>query len=93
VNRSTHALEGNSQRIRTARELDDPLFAEASRRFLLVGPAASEKDRDGLALSDLLYGGEQITAINMSEFQEAHTVSTWKGSPRVRGLVEGGAFD
>jgi type VI secretion system protein VasG len=45
-------------------------------------PPASGKTETGLALAEALYGGEQnIIAINMSEFQEAHTVSTLKGAP------------
>ena len=76
-----HALEAISQRIRTARaRLEDP------RRpigvFLLVGPSGVGKTETALALADTLYGGEHnMVTINMSEYQEAHTVSGLKGSP------------
>ncbi len=88
-----HALEGISQRIRTARaSLDDP--NKPVGVFLLVGPSGVGKTETALALSDLLYGGEDnIIAINMSEFQEAHTVSTLKGSPPgYVGYGEGGVL-
>ncbi len=50
--------------------------------FLLAGPSGVGKTETALALADLLYGGEQnLVSINMSEFQEAHTVSTLKGAP------------
>jgi type VI secretion system protein VasG len=50
--------------------------------FLLVGPSGVGKTESGLALADLLFGGEQHTVtINMSEFQERHTVSRLIGSP------------
>jgi AAA domain (Cdc48 subfamily) len=49
---------------------------------MLVGPSGVGKTETALALSDLLYGGEHnLITINMSEFQEAHTISTLKGSP------------
>jgi type VI secretion system protein VasG len=89
----SHALEGISQRIRTARaSLDDP--NKPVGVFLLVGPSGVGKTETALALSDLLYGGEQnVIAINMSEFQEAHTVSTLKGSPPgYVGYGEGGVL-
>src|SRR5262249_46976579 len=62
--------------------------------FLLVGPSGVGKTETALALSDLLYGGEQnLISINMSEFQEAHTVSTLKGSPPgYVGYGEGGVL-
>jgi type VI secretion system protein VasG len=77
----SHALEAISQRIRTSRaRLEDP------RRpigvFLLVGPSGVGKTETALALADTLYGGERnMVTINMSEYQEAHTVSGLKGSP------------
>jgi len=88
-----HALEGISHRIRTARAgLDDP--GKPVGTFLLVGPSGVGKTETALALSDLLYGGEHnLITINMSEFQEAHTVSTLKGSPPgYVGYGEGGVL-
>ncbi|CAD6556616.1 Protein ClpV1 [Paraburkholderia hiiakae] len=50
--------------------------------FLLAGPSGVGKTETGLALADLLFGGEAaLTTINMSEYQESHTVSQLKGSP------------
>jgi type VI secretion system protein VasG len=89
----SHALEMISQRIRTARAgLDDP--SKPIGTFLLVGPSGVGKTETALALSDLLYGGERnLISINMSEFQEAHTVSTLKGSPPgYVGYGEGGVL-
>ena len=89
----SHALETISQRIRTARaNLDDP--GKPVGVFLLVGPSGVGKTETALALSDLLFGGEHnIITINMSEFQEAHTVSTLKGSPPgYVGYGEGGVL-
>jgi type VI secretion system protein VasG len=62
--------------------------------FMLVGPSGVGKTETALALSDLLYGGEHnLITINMSEFQEAHTVSTLKGSPPgYVGYGEGGVL-
>jgi type VI secretion system protein VasG len=88
-----HAMVGISMRIRTSRaKLDDP--EKPVGVFLLVGPSGVGKTETALALSDLLYGGEQnIITINMSEFQEAHTVSTLKGSPPgYVGFGEGGVL-
>src|SRR5262249_38817115 len=88
-----HALEGISQRIRTARAgMDDP--NKPVGVFMLVGPSGVGKTETALALSDLLYGGEHnLITINMSEFQEAHTVSTLKGSPPgYVGYGEGGVL-
>jgi len=89
----SHALEALSQRIRTARaNLTDP------RRpigvFLLVGPSGVGKTETALALADTLYGGERnLVIINMSEYQEAHTVSSLKGSPPgYVGYGEGGVL-
>jgi ATP-dependent Clp protease ATP-binding subunit ClpA len=61
---------------------------------MLVGPSGVGKTETALALSDLLYGGERnLITINMSEFQEAHTVSTLKGSPPgYVGYGEGGVL-
>jgi len=88
-----HALGVISQRIRTSRaSLDDP--GKPVGTFLLVGPSGVGKTETALALSDLLYGGEKnVITINMSEFQEAHTVSTLKGSPPgYVGYGEGGVL-
>ncbi len=61
---------------------------------MLVGPSGVGKTETALALSDLLYGGERnVITINMSEFQEPHTVSTLKGSPPgYVGYGEGGVL-
>lgn len=89
----THALEAIAQRIRTARaNLEDP--GKPKGVFLLVGPSGVGKTETALALADILYGGERnIVTINMSEFQEAHTVATLKGSPPgYVGYGEGGVL-
>jgi len=89
----SHALAAISERIRTSRaSLEDP--NKPIGVFLLVGPSGVGKTETALALSDLLYGGERnLITINMSEFQEAHTVSTLKGSPPgYVGYGEGGVL-
>ncbi len=88
-----HSLSLISQRIQTGRaSLDDP--GKPLGVFMLVGPSGVGKTETALALSDLLYGGEQnLITINMSEFQEPHTVSTLKGSPPgYVGYGEGGVL-
>lgn len=62
--------------------------------FLLVGPSGVGKTETALAVADLLYGGERfLTTINMSEFQEKHTVSRLIGSPPgYVGYGEGGVL-
>jgi type VI secretion system protein VasG len=88
-----HALEVISQRIRTSKAgMDDP--QKPIGTFLLVGPSGVGKTETALALADLLYGGEHnVITINMSEFQEAHTVSSLKGSPPgYVGYGEGGVL-
>jgi type VI secretion system protein VasG len=88
-----HGLEIISQRIRTSRAgLEDP--SKPIGTFMLVGPSGVGKTETALALADLLYGGERnLITINMSEFQEAHTVSTLKGSPPgYVGYGEGGVL-
>ena len=88
-----HALEAISQRIRTSKaNLEDP--HKPIGVFMLVGPSGVGKTETALALSDLFYGGEKnLITINMSEFQEAHTVSTLKGSPPgYVGYGEGGVL-
>jgi type VI secretion system protein VasG len=76
-----HALELVARRIQTSRaRLDNP--NRPIGVFMLVGPSGTGKTETALTLSEALYGGEQnMISINMSEFQEAHTVSTLKGSP------------
>jgi type VI secretion system protein VasG len=76
-----YALEAISRRIQTSRaKLDNP--NRPIGVFMLVGPSGTGKTETALTLAETLYGGEQnIISINMSEFQEAHTVSTLKGSP------------
>ncbi len=88
-----HALEAISQRIRTARAgLTDP--KRPIGVFLLVGTSGVGKTETALALADTLYGGERnLISINMSEYQEAHTVSSLKGSPPgYVGYGEGGVL-
>ncbi len=70
-----------ARRIETNRaRLDNP--GKPIGVFLLCGPSGVGKTETALALAEALYGGEQnIIAINMSEFQEAHTVATLKGAP------------
>ncbi|MCM5679818.1 type VI secretion system ATPase TssH [Schlegelella sp. S2-27] len=88
-----HALHAVSQRVRTARaQLEDPNKPKGV--FLFVGPSGVGKTETALALADILYGGERnIITINMSEYQEAHTVSALKGSPPgYVGYGEGGVL-
>jgi len=89
----THSLETIARRIVTSKaRLDDP--NRPIGVFMLVGPSGVGKTETALALSDLFYGGEKnMITINMSEFQEAHTVSTLKGSPPgYVGYGEGGVL-
>jgi type VI secretion system protein VasG len=76
-----HALEMIARRIQTSRaSLDNP--NKPIGVFMLAGPSGVGKTETALALAEALYGGEQnMITINMSEFQEAHTVSTLKGAP------------
>jgi len=88
-----HALDAITQRIRTARAgLTDP--KRPIGVFLLVGTSGVGKTETALALADSLYGGERnLISINMSEYQEAHTVSSLKGSPPgYVGYGEGGVL-
>ena len=88
-----HALGMLSERIRTSKAgLEDP--GKPIGVFMLVGPSGVGKTETALVLADLLYGGERnMITINMSEFQEAHTVSTLKGSPPgYVGYGEGGVL-
>jgi type VI secretion system protein VasG len=89
----SHALEAVSQRIRTSRaNLTDPRRPVGV--FLLVGPSGVGKTETALTLADTLFGGERnLVTINMSEYQEAHTVSSLKGSPPgYVGYGEGGVL-
>src|SRR5208282_4137928 len=76
-----YALEMISRRVQTSRaRLDNP--NRPIGVFMLVGPSGTGKTETALSLAESLFGGEQnLISINMSEFQEAHTVSTLKGSP------------
>jgi len=88
-----HALEAISRRIRTSRAgIENP--NRPIGVMFLVGPSGVGKTETALALAEALYGGENnLITINMSEFQEAHTVSTLKGSPPgYVGYGEGGVL-
>ena len=88
-----HALEMIARRIQTSRaRLDNP--GKPIGVFMLCGTSGVGKTETALALAESLYGGEQnVITINMSEFQEAHTVSTLKGSPPgYVGYGEGGVL-
>jgi type VI secretion system protein VasG len=88
-----HATGAVAQRVRTARaNLDDPNKPKGV--FLFVGTSGVGKTETALALADLLYGGERkLVTINMSEYQEAHSVSGLKGSPPgYVGYGEGGVL-
>ncbi|MFN9286724.1 MAG: type VI secretion system ATPase TssH [Planctomyces sp.] len=76
-----HAMEMIAKRIQTSRAgLDNP--SKPLGVFMLAGTSGVGKTETALALAEALYGGEQnLITINMSEFQEAHTVSTLKGAP------------
>jgi len=88
-----HAMEMIAKRIQTSRAgLVDP--NKPIGVFMLAGTSGVGKTETALALAEALYGGEQnIITINMSEFQEAHTVSTLKGAPPgYVGYGEGGVL-
>jgi type VI secretion system protein VasG len=88
-----HASAIVAQRVRTARaNLEDPNKPKGV--FLFVGSSGVGKTETALALADLLYGGERkLVTINMSEYQEAHSVSGLKGSPPgYVGYGEGGVL-
>lgn len=89
----THALEAIAKRIQTSRaKLDNP--NKPIGVFMLAGTSGVGKTETALALAETLYGGESnMITINMSEFQEAHTVSTLKGAPPgYVGYGEGGVL-
>ncbi|KAF1711998.1 type VI secretion system ATPase TssH [Pseudoxanthomonas kalamensis DSM 18571] len=88
-----HALDAVAQRVRTASaKLEDPNKPRGV--FMFVGPSGVGKTETALALADILYGGERkLVTINMSEYQEAHSVSGLKGSPPgYVGYGEGGVL-
>lgn len=88
-----HAMEMIARRIQTSRAgLENP--NKPIGVFMLCGPSGVGKTETALALAEALYGGEQnVITINMSEFQEAHSVSTLKGSPPgYVGYGEGGVL-
>ncbi|ARM00221.1 ClpV1 family T6SS ATPase [Burkholderia pseudomallei] len=88
-----HALGAIAQRVRTATaNLEDPNKPRGV--FMFVGPSGVGKTETALALADVLYGGERkMITINMSEYQEAHSVSGLKGSPPgYVGYGEGGVL-
>ncbi|KWB82951.1 type VI secretion system ATPase TssH [Burkholderia ubonensis] len=89
----TEALRQIGERVQVARAgLADP--KKPLGVFLLVGPSGVGKTETALALAEALYGGEQnLITINMSEYQEAHTVSGLKGAPPgYVGYGEGGVL-
>ncbi|MFP4275894.1 MAG: type VI secretion system ATPase TssH [Wenzhouxiangella sp.] len=88
-----HALGMIARRIETARaKLDNP--TKPIGVFMLAGPSGVGKTETALALAETLYGGERnLITINMSEYQEAHTVSSLKGAPPgYVGYGEGGVL-
>jgi type VI secretion system protein VasG len=88
-----HGLQMIARRVQTSRAgLDNQ--AKPVGVFLLCGPSGVGKTETALALAEALYGGEQnLITVNMSEFQEAHTVSTLKGAPPgYVGYGEGGVL-
>jgi len=88
-----HAMHMIAKRIQTSRAgLDNP--SKPIGVFMLAGTSGVGKTETALALAEALYGGEQnLITINMSEYQEAHTVSTLKGAPPgYVGYGEGGVL-
>ena len=88
-----HALSAIARMVQTSQAgIEDP--SKPTAVLLFVGPSGVGKTETALALSDLLYGGEEnVITINMSEYQEAHTVSSLKGSPPgYVGYGEGGVL-
>ena len=88
-----HGLEMIARRIQTARAgLENP--NKPIGVFMLAGPSGVGKTETALTIAEALYGGEQnVITINMSEFQESHTVSTLKGAPPgYVGYGEGGVL-
>jgi type VI secretion system protein VasG len=88
-----HGLNMIARRVQTSRAgLDNPVKPVGV--FMLCGPSGVGKTETALTIAEALYGGEQnLITINMSEFQEAHTVSTLKGAPPgYVGYGEGGVL-
>ncbi len=88
-----HALAAIAQMVQTAHAgIEDP--SKPTAVLMFAGPSGVGKTETALALSELLYGGEEnLITINMSEYQEAHTVSSLKGSPPgYVGYGEGGVL-
>ena len=88
-----HAMKMIAKRIQTSRAgLDNP--SKPIGVFLLAGTSGVGKTETALALAEVLYGGEQnVITINMSEYQEAHSVSSLKGAPPgYVGYGEGGVL-
>ena len=88
-----HAMDMIAKRVQTSRaKLDNP--NKPVGVFMLCGTSGVGKTETALALAEALYGGEQnVITINMSEYQEAHTVSTLKGAPPgYVGYGEGGVL-
>lgn len=88
-----HAMDAIAKRLQTSRaRLDNP--DKPIGVFMLCGPSGVGKTETAHALADLMYGGQNsLIVINMSEFQEAHTVSTLKGAPPgYVGYGEGGVL-
>ncbi|MGP2484205.1 type VI secretion system ATPase TssH [Pantoea eucalypti] len=81
VTGQSHALEAIVRQIRTSRAgLADPL--KPMGVFMLAGPSGTGKTETALALAEMLYGGSRgLITLNMSEYQEAHSVAGLKGSP------------
>jgi type VI secretion system protein VasG len=89
----SHAIDALARRIRITRaNLDDA--SKPKGVFLFTGPSGVGKTETAMALADLLYGGERrVITINMSEYQEAHSISGLKGSPPgYVGFGEGGVL-
>ena len=88
-----HAMAAISEVLKSAssglRDPDQPMGV-----FLLAGPSGTGKTETALSVADMMFGGEQsIVTINMSEFQEKHTVSRLVGSPPgYVGYGEGGVL-
>lgn len=88
-----HALAAIAQMVQTAHAgIEDP--SKPTAVLMFAGPSGVGKTETALALSELMYGGEEnLITINMSEYQEAHTVSSLKGSPPgYVGYGEGGVL-